>query len=158
MFYKTYSLKERDIEKKWLLIDAKDLVLGRLASLIAKFLRGKHKPTFTPHMDCGDNVVVINAGQVKLTGNKLDVNNGKVYYRHTGYAGGIKEISALKMLSETPDRVLIKAVERMITRHKLGKKQMSNLYVYPGNEHRHAGQAPTAVDIASMNRKNFKNN
>jgi large subunit ribosomal protein L13 len=158
MFYKTYSLKERDIEKKWLLIDAKQLVLGRLASLIAQFLRGKHKPAFTPHMDCGDNVVVINAAQVKLTGNKLDVNNGKKYYWHTGYPGGIKEISALKMLSEKPERVLIKAVQRMITRHKLGKKQMSNLYVYAGDKHKHEAQTPTLVDVASMNRKNSKNN
>lgn len=158
MFCKTYSLKEGDIDKKWLLIDAKNIVLGRLASLIAKFLRGKHKPAFTPHMDCGDNVIVINAAQIKLTGNKLHVNDGKKYYWHTGYPGGIKEISAAKLLSEKPERVLIKAVTRMITRNKLGKTQMSNLYVYDGAEHKHAAQTPQTVDVAALNPKNFRSN
>ena len=158
MFYKTYSLKEGDIAKKWLLIDAKNIVLGRVASLIAKILRGKHKPAFTPHMDCGDNVVVINAAQIKLTGNKLDVNKGKKYYWHTGYPGGIKEISAAKLLLEKPERVLIKAVKRMITRNRLGKKQISNLYVYEGVEHKHEAQMPQLLDVAALNRKNFKDN
>lgn len=158
MFHKTYSLKEGDISKKWLLIDAKDVVLGRLASLIAKFLRGKHKPAFTPHMDCGDNVIVVNASKIALTGNKLHVNKGKKYYWHTGYPGGIKEISASKLLAEKPEEVLIKAVKRMITRNKLGKKQMSKLYVYKDGEHKHAAQTPQVVDVAALNGKNFRVN
>jgi len=159
VFHKTYSLKEAEVTKKWLLIDAKNLVLGRLACLVATALRGKHKPVFTPHMDCGDNVVIINAKQVCLTGNKLDINKGKKYYWHTGYPGGIKDTTASKILnSKHPERVVIEAVKRMLTRNKMGRKQMSNLYVYEGPEHRHTAQNPELWDVASLNRKNVRVN
>lgn len=159
MFHKTYSIKESEIDKKWILIDAKNIVLGRLASLVANFLRGKHKPSFTPHMDCGDNVIIINAKDVCLTGNKSDINTGKKYYWHTGYPGGIKETTAGKLLgSDHPERVIIKAVERMITRNKLRKTQMSNLYVYSGPEHKHAAQTPEVLDVGALNRKNIRVN
>ena len=140
------------VEKKWLLIDAEGLVVGRAATIIANILRGKHKPSFTPHVDCGDNVVVINADKVKFTGNKLA---DKVYYKHTGYAGGIKGITAQKVLEgRFPERVLEKAVERMIPRGPLGRQQMRNLRIFAGAEHPHAAQNPEVLDIASRNRKN----
>ncbi len=149
---KTYSAKPAEVEKKWYLVDAEGVVLGRLASVIAKVLRGKHKPTFTPHIDCGDNVIVINADKVKLTGKKL---SDKVYYRHTGYPGGLKERVAGKVLEGAhPERVVTKAVERMITRNKLGSQIMTNLRVYAGTEHPHAAQSPEVLDVASMNPKN----
>ncbi len=151
---KTYVAKPAEVEKKWVLIDAKGLVVGRLASLIAMRLRGKHKPTFTPHVDCGDNVIVINAEKVVLTGRKRDQ---KVYYHHTGYPGGIKERSAKFILEgRFPERVVEKAVERMLPRGPLGRKQLGNLRVYKGAEHPHAAQAPEAVDIAALNRKNSR--
>ncbi len=154
---KTYSAKPSDIEKKWLVIDAKDVVLGRLASEIAKILRGKHKATFTPHMDCGDNVVVINAKHICLTGNKSATKDGKMYYRHTGFPGGIKETTAGKILSgKYPERVLQLAVERMITRGPLGRKQISNLHIYGDSEHPHQAQKPEVYDFASKNVKNIK--
>ena len=154
MYGKTYSAKPADIEKKWLLIDAKGLVVGRLASLIAMRLRGKHKATFTPHMDDGDNVIVINADKVVLTGRKREQ---KVYYHHTGYPGGIKERTAKFILdSRFPERVLEKAVERMLPRGPLGRKQLGNLRVYKGAEHPHAAQNPVTVDIAAMNSKNAR--
>ena len=140
------------VEKKWVLIDAEGLVVGRAASIIANILRGKHKPSFTPHVDCGDHVVVINAGKVRLTGNKL---KQKVYYKHTGYAGGIKEITAAKVLEgRFPERVLEKAVERMIPRGPLGRAQMRALHLYAGAEHPHGGTQPELLDVASRNRKN----
>src|ERR1700754_4280887 len=140
------------IEKKWLLIDAEDLVVGRLASIVANILRGKHKPSFTPHMDCGDSVIIINAGKVRFTGKKL---SDKIYYKHTGYAGGLKEITAGKILEgRFPERVLEKAVERMIPRGPLGRDQMRALHLYNGTEHPHGGQDPQPLDVASMNRKN----
>ncbi len=149
---KTYSAKPSDIEKKWLLIDAEDLVLGRMASIIAMRLRGKHKPTYTPHMDCGDNVIVINAGKVCLTGNKLA---NKLFYWHTGYPGGIKQRTAGQILEGAhPERVVIKAVERMVPRGPLGRQQMRNLRVYAGADHPHEGQKPEVVDVAAMNAKN----
>jgi large subunit ribosomal protein L13 len=149
---KTYSAKPSEIEKKWVVIDAEGLVVGRLASLIALRLRGKHKPSFTPHMDCGDNVIVVNAAKVLLTGNKL---KDKVYYRHTGYIGGIKERRAGEILSgKFPERVVEKAVERMLPRGPLGRRQLSNLRVYPGPEHPHEAQQPEAVDIGGLNPKN----
>jgi large subunit ribosomal protein L13 len=149
---KTYSAKPSEIEKKWVLIDADGLVVGRLASIIALRLRGKHKPTFTPHMDCGDNVIVINAAKVVLTGDKL---KKKVYYHHTGYIGGIKERTAgAIMRGKFPERVVEKAVERMLPRGPLGRRQLSNLRVYPGTEHPHEAQQPQKLDIASMNPKN----
>jgi large subunit ribosomal protein L13 len=154
MYGNTYSAKPADIEKKWLLIDAKGLVVGRLASLIAMRLRGKHKATFTPHMDDGDNVIVINADKVVLTGRKRDQ---KIYYHHTGYPGGIKERTAKFILDgRFPERVLEKAVERMLPRGPLGRKQLGNLRVYKGAEHPHAAQSPVVVDIAAMNSKNSR--
>lgn len=152
---KTFSAKPSDIEKKWWLIDAKDLVLGRLASQVAILLRGKHKPSFTPHMDCGDNVVIINAKDINLTGRKLNSKDGKLYYRHTGFPGGVKETTAGKVLAgKHPERVVQMAVKRMISRNSLGSKQMSNLYVYAGSEHPHAGQKPESLDLLAKNRKN----
>ena len=152
MFGKTFSLKTADIEKKWLLIDANGLVVGRLASLIALRLRGKHKPTFTAHMDCGDNIIVINADKIVLTGRKKDQ---KIYYHHTGYIGGIKERTAKFILEgRFPERIVEKAVERMMPRGPLGRQQMSNLRVYKGDSHPHEAQNPAKLDIAAMNRKN----
>ena len=148
----TRSIKPAEVEKNWHLIDADGLVVGRLAVIIANILRGKHKPSFTPHVDCGDHVVVINADKVRLTGNKL---KNKTYYKHTGYAGGIKEITAAKVLEgRFPERVLEKAVERMIPRGPLGRQQMRNLRIFAGAEHTHEAQNPEVIDIASRNRKN----
>jgi len=152
MFGKSYSAKAAEIEKKWVLIDAKGLVVGRLASLIALRLRGKHKPSFTPHMDDGDNVIVINADKVVLTGRK---NDQKVYHHFTGYPGGIKERSAKFILEgRFPERIVEKAVERMLPRGPLGRRQLGNLRVYKGCEHPHAAQVPIVLDVASLNRKN----
>ena len=148
----TRSIKPAEVEKKWHLIDAEGLVVGRLAVIIADILRGKHKPSYTPHVDCGDHVVVINAGKVRFTGNKL---KQKTYYKHTGYAGGIKAVTADKVLDgRFPERVLEKAVERMIPRGPLGRQQMRNLRIFAGSEHPHGAQNPEVLDIASMNRKN----
>lgn len=148
----TKSATPSTVEKNWHLIDAEGLVVGRVASLIANILRGKHKPSFTPHIDCGDNVIVINAEKVRFTGKKA---TDKVYYRHTGYAGGIKETTPAKILEgRFPERVLEKAVERMIPRGPLGRQQMRNLRVFKGAEHDHAAQNPTVLDVAAMNRKN----
>ena len=148
----TASAKPAEVEKKWILIDADGLVVGRLATIVANRLRGKHKPSFTPHVDCGDNVIVINADKVRFTGKKLA---DKVYYKHTGYAGGIKEITAAKVLEgRFPERVLEKAVERMIPRGPLGRQQMRNLRIYTGTEHPHGAQNPELLDVAAMNRKN----
>jgi large subunit ribosomal protein L13 len=148
----TRSIKPAEVEKKWHVIDAEGLVVGRVATIIANILRGKHKPSYTPHVDCGDHVIVINAGKVRFTGKKL---GDKVYYRHTGYAGGIKSVTAAKVLEgKFPERVLEKAVERMIPRGPLGRDQMRALHLYNGTEHPHGGQQPEALDIASMNRKN----
>ena len=151
---KTYSAKPKEVTRDWFIIDAAGLVLGRLASQIALRLRGKHKPIFTPHIDCGDNIVVINADKVVLTGNK---RTNKTYFWHTGYPGGIKSRTADKILSSRyPERVLIKAVERMISRSPLGRQQMRKLHVYSGKEHPHDAQKPQVLDIAKINRKNVK--
>jgi large subunit ribosomal protein L13 len=148
----TKSAKPAEVEKKWHLIDADGLVVGRLASIIANILRGKHKPSYTPHVDCGDHVVVVNAEKVRFTGKKLA---DKVYWRHTGYAGGIKGVTAGKVLEgRFPERVLEKAVERMIPRGPLGRDQMRALHLYNGTEHPHGGQNPEPLDVAGMNRKN----
>jgi len=148
----TKSANAATVEKKWLLIDAEGLVVGRAASIIANILRGKHKPSFTPHVDCGDNVIIINAEKVKFTGKKLQ---NKIYYKHTGYAGGIKAITPAKVLEGSfPERVLEKAIERMIPRGPLGRQQMRNLRVFAGSEHPHEAQNPEVLDIASRNRKN----
>ena len=151
---KTYSAKPADIEKKWVLVDAEGLVLGRVAAIIAARLRGKHKPIYTPHMDCGDHVIVINADKIKLTGKKLQ---DKIYYRHTGYPGGIKSQTAGEILEgQFPERVVVKAVERMIPRGSLGRAQMKNLRVYAGSDHPHEAQQPEVLDVASMNSKNTR--
>jgi large subunit ribosomal protein L13 len=150
----TFSVKPSEIQKKWVLIDASDLVVGRLASIIAMRLRGKHLPTYTPHMDMGDNVVVINADKVKLTGKKLDQRK---FYWHTGYPGGIKERSQRQLLTgRFPERVLENAVRRMIPGGPLGRQQMSNLRVYAGDTHPHAAQQPAPLDVASLNSKNVR--
>ena len=151
---KTYSAKPAEVEKKWVLIDANGLVVGRLASIVALRLRGKHKPTYTPHVDCGDNVIVINAEKVVLTGRKLD---HKVYRHHTGHIGGIKERTAKSILEgKHPERVVEKAIERMLPRGPLARRQLGNLRVYPGPEHPHAAQNPQALDLAPLNRKNTR--
>ena len=152
MLKSTPSIKPSEVTKGWVLIDAEGVVLGRLAVVIANRLRGKHKPQFTPHVDCGDNVVVVNAAKVKVTGNKLDQS---VLYYHTGYGGGIKGRSIRQRLeSKHPERVLEKAVERMITRGPLQRKQMKHLHIYGGPEHPHDGQQPQTLDVAAMNPKN----
>jgi len=151
---KTYSAKPSEIEKKWLIIDAEGIVLGRLAAQVANLLRGKHKPMYTPHMDCGDNVIIVNADKVKLTGRKL---NDKVYYWHTGHPGGIKSRTAGQILGgDHPERVVEKAIERMIPRGPLGRQQMRNLRVYAGSEHSHEAQNPEVIDMAAMNVKNAR--
>ena len=149
---KTFNLKPADIEKKWLLVDAEGVVLGRLASVLAGILRGKHKATYTPHLDCGDNIIVINAEKVRLTGNK---RKDDIFYWHTGFPGGIKGRSKGQILDgRYPERVVIKAVERMVPRGPLGRKQMGNLRVYAGVAHPHEAQQPQVLDVASRNPKN----
>ncbi len=148
----TLSLKPAEVSKGWTLIDADGLVLGRLAAIIAQRLRGKHKPQFTPHVDCGDNIVVVNAEKVRVTGNKADQS---IFYKHTGYPGGIKGRSIRQRLeSKHPERVIEKAVERMITRGPLQRQQMRHLHIYAGGDHPHDGQQPQALDVAAMNAKN----
>ncbi len=149
---KTYSAKPADIERKWFVIDAEGVTLGRLASQIALMLRGKHKPMYTPHMDCGDHIIVVNAQKVRLTGNK---RNNEKFYWHTGYPGGIKSRTLGQILEgEHPERVIIKAVERMISRNPLGRQQMRKLHVFAGSEHTHQAQNPEVFDFASKNPKN----
>ena len=151
---KTFSQKPAEVEKKWILIDAEGLVLGRLATIVANRLRGKHKATFTPHVDDGDNVVIMNADKVALTGKKF---TDKVYYWHTGWAGGIKERTARQLLEgRFPERVIEKAVERMVPRGPLGRRQMKNLRVYAGASHPHEAQQPVVLDIAALSSKNTK--
>ncbi|MDE2333924.1 MAG: 50S ribosomal protein L13 [Rhodospirillales bacterium] len=148
----TASLKPAEVKRDWVLIDADGLVLGRLATIVANRLRGKHKPQFTPHVDCGDEIVIVNASKVRVTGRKAEQ---AVFYWHTGYPGGIKGASvAERLASKRPEQVIEKAVERMITRGPLQRKQMKHLHVYAGAEHPHAGQAPQPLDVAGMNRKN----
>ena len=151
---KTFSATPADIDKKWILIDAEGVVLGRLAVIVANRLRGKHKPTFTPHMDMGDNVIVINADKVQMTGNK---RADKRYYWHTGHPGGIKFRTAGQVLdSAHPERVVEKAVERMISRNRLGKLQMTHLRVYPGSDHPHVAQNPEVLDVKALSPKNTR--
>jgi len=148
----TYTAKPAEIQKKWVMIDAAGLVVGRLASIVALRLRGKHLPTFTPHVDCGDNVVIINAAKVVLTGKKRE---NKVYHHHTGFIGGIKERTARSILEgRFPERVVEKAVQRMLPRGPLGRRQLGNLRVYPGPDHPHVAQNPQKLDVGAMNRKN----
>ena len=149
---KTFSLKPAEVNKKWVVIDANGLVVGRLASIVAMRLRGKHKPSYTPHVDCGDNVVVINADKVVFTGRKREQ---KIYYHHTGYPGGIKERSAKSILEgRFPERIVEKAVERMLPRGPLFRQILGNLRVYKGPDHPHAAQQPEALDVGALNRKN----
>lgn len=150
----TYVAKPATVEKKWILIDGTGLVVGRLASLVAMRLKGKHKATYTPHVDCGDNVVIINAEKVIFTGAKHD---DKVYYRHTGYPGGIKERTPRQILEgKHPERVVEKAVERMLARGPLQRQLMRNLRIYKGAEHPHAAQSPEKLDVGKLNRKNVR--
>ena len=141
---KTYVAKENEVEKKWYLVDAQDMILGRLATQIALRLRGKHKAIFTPHADTGDFVVVINAEKVSLTGNKWD---NKMYYRHTGYLGGLKQISAKKLIEKKPDQVLYMAVKRMLPKNSLGRRQLKKLKIYAGSEHPHTAQNPQLIKM-----------
>lgn len=151
---KTYSAKPAEVEKSWVLIDAENLVVGRLAALVATRLRGKHRPTFTPHVDMGDNVIVINAEKVVFTGRKLDQ---KRYYWHTGWPGGIKDRTARRVMEgRFPERVVEKAVERMLPRGPLGRRQLKNLKVYAGAEHPHEAQKPEMLDVASLSQKNAR--
>ncbi len=152
---KTYSAKPADIEKKWYVIDADGLILGRMAAIIATYLKGKHKPMYTPSMDCGDNIIVINAEKVQLSGTKKD---NKIYYWHTGHPGGIKERNARDILEgDYPERVVIKAVQRMLNNNPLGRQQLKNLRVFAGPEHTHEAQQPEVLDVAAMNEKNARN-
>ena len=149
---KTYSAKPKDVEKKWYVVDAEGVVLGRLASVLALRLRGKHKPIYTPHIDCGDNIIVVNAEKVHLTGRKL---KDRVFYWHTGHPGGIKKRTMEQILGgKHPERLVIKAIERMISRNPLGRQQMRKLHVYAGPDHPHAAQTPEVLDVAAMNPKN----
>ena len=151
----TYSAKPAEIEKKWVVIDASGLVVGRLATIIAMRLKGKHLPIYTPHVDCGDNVIVVNAEKAVFTGRKKDQ---KVYYHHTGFPGGIKERTAKFILEgRFPERVIEKAVERMLARGPLGRKILGNLRVYKGPAHPHEAQQPLPLDVAALNRKNVRN-
>ena len=144
----TKSLAKENINKNWLIVDAENIVLGRLASVVSKILRGKHKPSYTPHADCGDYVVIVNAEKVKLTGNKLE---NKVYYRHTGYPGGIKSITAKKVIEgKNPDRLVRLAVKRMIPSGPLGRRQLSSMKVYVGNNHPHEAQNPKVLNINEL--------
>ena len=150
---KTFTLKKTDIKKDWILIDAKDAVLGRLAVLCANILRGKNKPSYTPNQDCGDNLIIINSDLIKLKGKKA---NNKIYYRHTGFPGGIKEITPNKMIEKNKSDQIIKlAIKRMIPAGPLGRKQLSNCKIYRGPNHNHEAQNPTILDFSLLNKKNI---
>ena len=151
---KTRFLKAGEIEKKWHLVDADRMVLGRLAAILSTLIRGKHKPSYTPYLDCGDKVVVINASRIHLTGNK---RRDRLFYWHSGYPGGIKRLSQGEIVSgRYPERVLRKAVERMVPRGPLGRKNMDNLLIYPNQTHPHQAQSPSLLDIATWNSKNLQ--
>ena len=151
---KTFSLKKEEIKKNWVLIDAKDLVLGRLAVYSANILRGKNKPSYTPNQDCGDNLIIINADKIYLTGKKA---KDKIYYRHTGYPGGIKESNPEKMKAKNKSNDLIKlAIKRMIPAGPLGRKQLSNCKIYNGEIHSHEAQQPKKIEFEKLNNKNLK--
>jgi large subunit ribosomal protein L13 len=150
----TFSAKPADIQKKWVMIDAKGLIVGRLATIVARRLRGKHLPIFTPHVDCGDNVIIVNAEKAVFTGKKREK---KIYYRHTGHIGGIKERTAKSIFEgKFPQRIVEKAVERMLPHGPLGRRQLGNLRVYAGPDHPHAAQNPEPLDIGAMSRKNTR--
>jgi large subunit ribosomal protein L13 len=143
----TKSLAKEDINKNWLIVDAENIVLGRLASAVSKILRGKHKPSYTPHADCGDNVVIVNAEKVKLTGNKLE---DKVYYRHTGYPGGQRSLTAKELFAKDPARLIEKSVKGMLPKNKLGAALFRNLKVYVGENHKHEGQSPVLINLNDL--------
>ena len=152
---KTFSLKKSDIKKKWVLIDAKDAVLGRLAVISANILRGKNKPEFTPNQDCGDNLIIINSDKIHLKGKKAD---NKIYYRHTGYPGGIKETTPEKISVKKPEEILKLAVKRMLPGGPLAKKQLTKLKIYKGSDHPHSVQNPTVIELSKLNNKNIARN
>jgi large subunit ribosomal protein L13 len=150
----SFYMRHQDLKKKWVIIDAEGAILGRLAASVATMLRGKHRPTFTPSVDCGDNVIVINADKVKMTGRKAEE---KEFHYHTGHPGGIKTRTRAQILAGGhPERVIEKAVERMMPRGPLGRRQLGNLKVYAGTEHPHAAQNPAKIDFAARNAKNKK--
>lgn len=151
---KTFSASPRDVERRWYLVDATDLVLGRMSVILADYLRGKHKPYFTPSMDCGDHIVVINAEKVYMTGNK----SVKRFYWHTGYPGGIKFRTMKQMIAETPERIIENSVRRMMSRNPLGREVIRKLHVYRGAEHPHEAQKPEILDLRAMSSKNAKRN
>ncbi|WP_439103660.1 50S ribosomal protein L13 [Celeribacter marinus] len=150
----TFTATPADVDKKWIIIDAEGVVLGRLASIVAMRLRGKHKATFTPSIDMGDNVIIINADKVQMTGKK---RTDKIHYWHTGYPGGIKQRTAGQILEgKHPERLMVKAVQRMLPGNKLSRQLMTNLRVYAGTEHPHEAQKPEVLDVKSMNKKNTR--
>ena len=146
--YKTVSANKATVNKEWVLVDAENMVLGRLASEVAKMLRGKHKPEFTPHVDCGDNVIVINAEKVQLTGNKI---TDRIHLSHSGYPGGQRALTPREILNRYPERLLEKAVKGMLPKNKLGRKLFRNLYVVVGTEHKHEAQKPKVIDLSTNN-------
>jgi len=151
---KTYSAKPTEIDRTWWLIDAEGLTLGRMAVIIADRLRGKHKPLYSPNLDCGDHVIVVNAEKVHLTGRKV---SDKTYYRHTGYPGGIRSQTVEQIFAGShPERVIEKAVQRMVPKGPMGRQQLTKLRVYAGPEHPHEAQSPEALDVAAMNPKNSR--
>ena len=145
--YKTVSANKETAQKEWVVVDAQDLVLGRMASKVAKLLRGKYKPTYTPHVDCGDYVIVINADKVKMTGLKW---TDRIYLSHTGYPGGQREITPEKLLQKSPEKLIKKVVKGMLPKNKLGAQLLSNLYVYAGTEHKHEAQQPKQIDLNTL--------
>lgn len=148
---KTFSLKKSEIKKEWFLVDATDMIVGRLASRIALILKGKHKPCYTPHMDCGDNIVVINADKIKFTGKKM---TDKIYYRHSGYMGGLKQTSPKEVMKRFSERILIMAVKRMLGRGPMARKRLHNMFVYQSAEHKHQAQQPQIISFIAHNEKN----
>lgn len=145
--YKTISANKATVQKEWVVVDATDLVLGRMGSKVAKLLRGKYKPSFTPHVDCGDNVIVINAEKVQLTGNKW---NDRVYLSYTGYPGGQRDITPAKLMAKSPDKLIRKVVKGMLPKNRLGAQLLRNLHVYAGAEHPHEAQQPKVIDLNSL--------
>ena len=152
---KTISLNVNTVDKKWVVVDAADLVLGRIATKVAAIIRGKTKPTFTPHVDCGDNVIIINAAKVKLTGAKWDQ---KIYYHHTGFPGGIKSATAKEMREKKPSSLLKKAIQGMLPKTSLGRKQLTKLKIYAGSDHPHSAQNPEIIELGKLNSKNLARN
>ncbi len=146
--FKTISANKATVNKEWVVVDATGQSLGRMCSKVAKLLRGKYKPNFTPHVDCGDNVIIINADKVVLTGNKW---NDRIYYKHTGYPGGQREVTPAQLMAKGEDRLFRKVVKGMLPKNRLGDKLLKNLYVYAGSEHKHEAQQPKSIDINSLN-------